>query len=445
MILRDPVHGLVSFETDEEQVVPLLMASAEVQRLRRVRQLGLTSLAFPGAEHTRFGHAIGAAFVMKRFLTRLRSIQHVLPFWQQVTSDIARDALAAALLHDVGHGPFSHLFEGTIKSSSSHEVWTEQILLEPASEVHRLLVSLDPGMPQRVAALIRGEHPLPYLAKAVSGMMDVDRCDYLLRDAYATGVNYGSFDLDWLFQSLCFSPTADPSCAPSLAIHGTKGLPAIEAFILARLFMYQQVYFHKASRAAEWMIRSLLKRVTACLSEGGHLPQVPRAIKQAALGDAIDLTDYLELDDVALTFAMHAWEAVSDPVLSDLAQRIRHRRLFKTLELFGEHAKQENCDRLLQIGKEIAKAGGFDPDFYIGLDVASHVAFSTKQDPLLVVYAKGPARSLDHVSFLLGRLANQQLARIRLIFAPELREDIVAAIGCEVGEEQSSCAASFSS
>src|SRR5580692_8150864 len=125
MILRDPVHGLVAFEADEEQIVERLMDTPEVQRLRRVRQLGVTSLAFPGAEHTRFAHAVGAAFVMKLLLTRLRATPH-------------------------------------------HEAWTERIVLDPSTGVHRVLAELDPQMPSRVAALVRGEHELPYLAKAVS-------------------------------------------------------------------------------------------------------------------------------------------------------------------------------------------------------------------------------------------------------------------------------------
>src|SRR3954470_5879112 len=108
MILRDPVHGLVTFKASEEDIVVRLLEARELQRLRRVRQLGLTSFAYPGADHTRFSHAVGAAFVMSRFIRRLQTIHEVLPFWQRVTTERARDAVAAALLHDVGHGPFSH-------------------------------------------------------------------------------------------------------------------------------------------------------------------------------------------------------------------------------------------------------------------------------------------------------------------------------------------------
>src|SRR5215469_7540577 len=127
MILRDPVHGLVAFESEEERIVELLMDTPEVQRLRRIRQLGVTSLAFPGAEHSRFAHALGAAFVMKLLLARLRSIDGALPEGQRITPDTAREGLAAALLHDLGHGPLSHLFEGTIPGAPMHEAWTDRI------------------------------------------------------------------------------------------------------------------------------------------------------------------------------------------------------------------------------------------------------------------------------------------------------------------------------
>jgi HD superfamily phosphohydrolase len=429
MILRDPVYGLVAFESDEEQVVELLLATPEVQRLRRVRQLGMTSVAFPGAEHTRFSHALGAAFVMKLLLARLRAIHDELPFWQQVTSGPARDALAAALLHDVGHGPLSHLFEDAIPGTPHHEVWTERIVLDPSTGVNRVLAGLDQGMPERVAALVRGEHPLPYLAKAVSGTFDVDRCDYLLRDAHSTGVGYGHYDLDWLLRSLRFSRIDGDTLAPALAIDGAKGLPAIEAFLLARLFMFQQVYLHKATRSAEWMIRTALARAATCLRDGARLPGVPRAIELAAHGSEFSLADYLELDDATLTVAMHAWEQARDPVLSDIVRRVRARSLFKTIELFGEQTALEGREKALAIARDVAQGQGLDPDYYVGLDVATDTPFDDDDGAPLVIFAKGRPRPLREVSFLLGRLAGQVLSRVRLIVAPELRDSVTRALG----------------
>src|SRR5688500_2243562 len=147
MILRDPVHGLVSFEAPEESIVPALLETAELQRLRRIRQTGLASLAYPGADHTRFAHAIGATFVMTRLVQRLRSIHEELPFWQRLTTERAREALAAALLHDVGHGPFSHLFEQALPNTPRHEVWTARIVADPDTQVNQVLRRFDPTLP----------------------------------------------------------------------------------------------------------------------------------------------------------------------------------------------------------------------------------------------------------------------------------------------------------
>jgi uncharacterized protein len=429
MILRDAVHGLVSFSGAEEDVVVKLMDTVELQRLRRIRQLGVASYAFPGAEHTRFSHAIGAAWVMKKLLLRLRSIHDSLPFWQRVTSDRARDAMAAAMLHDLGHGPLSHLFEDAFTGVPHHEAWTERIILDPSTEVHQVLRNCDPLMPQRVAALVRGEHALPYLARAVSGTLDVDRADYLLRDAHATGVRYGLFDLDWLLVSLRFGEVdpAHPDAAPSLAIDGAKGLPAIEGFLLARLFMFQQVYLHKATRSAEWMIRTALRRAGALLKEGHRLPGTPRALTDASNGESMQLGDYLDLDDAALAQAMRAWEDSQDKPLADLSRRVRNRQLYKTYELFGRHATAEGSEEAFGLARKVASDRGLEPDVYVGLDVARVVPFEEKE-ALQVVFQKGAPRALRDVSFLLGRLSGQTLERTRLILAPELRDEVTRAL-----------------
>jgi HD superfamily phosphohydrolase len=419
MILRDPVHGLVAFESEEDAIVVRLLRAREVQRLRRIRQLGLTSFAFPGAEHTRFAHAVGAAHVMKLFLERLRQVDGDLPFWQRVTSERARDAIAAAFLHDLGHGPLSHLFEEAMPNAALHETWTTRMLLDPGSEVHKILVADDPYLPQRVADLIHGKHPLPYLAKAVSGTFDVDRCDYLLRDAHATGVRYGEYDLPWLLRSLRF----DDEPQPGLAIDGTKGLAPIEAFILARTFMFQQVYFHKSTRAAEWMIGVILRRALALVADGVRLPALPSAFATAAAGDAPTLGEYLELDDQVLLVAIHEWESAPDPILADLCKRLRARALFKTIELFHERGGGYAIapEEALAKAREIAAANGLDPGVYVGLDVAEDTPYADDAS-LKVVFPKGRARLPSEVSFLLDRLRNETVTRVRVIFAPELRE-----------------------
>jgi HD superfamily phosphohydrolase len=427
VILRDPVHGLIPFDTEEDQIVVRLLGAAEVQRLRRIRQLGVTSLAFPGAEHSRFVHAIGTAHVMKRLIERLRRVQGDLPAWQRLTTEHAREALAAALLHDVGHGPLSHLFEDAIAGALPHEQWSTRIILDGDSQVSRMLAAEGAELAPRVAELVLGRHQLAYLAHAVSGTVDVDRCDYLLRDAHATGVPYGRYDLDWLLRSLRFAPLPDPDAGATLAVDGAKGVVSIEAFVLARLFMFQQVYFHKAARAAEWMIRAILSRAAALLSDGTSLADVPAAIAQAAAGRPVALGDYLELDDDVLWGAMHAWESAADPVLADLTRRLRARSLFKTLELYEEAESARS--RALETARDIARQQGLDPNAYVGLDIASDTPFTDSDDPLAVVFPQGTTRKPGDVSFLLGRLRGETVTRARLIFAPELRDRIRSALG----------------
>jgi uncharacterized protein len=148
-----------------------------------------------------------------------------------------------------------------LPNARHHEAWTLDLLRDPATEVHGALEKLSRGMAERVVALLEGHHPLGYLARAVSGTLDVDRCDYLLRDSHMTGVGYGLYDLDWLLRALVFAQVeaaGDPTWV--LAIEGRKGLPPIEGFFLARQFMYQQVYHHKATRAAESLIRGVVSR-----------------------------------------------------------------------------------------------------------------------------------------------------------------------------------------
>jgi HD superfamily phosphohydrolase len=426
MILRDPVHGLISFEADEFAIVPRLMQADEVQRLRRIRQLGLTSLAYPGADHTRFSHAIGAAHVMTRFIGRLRQIDRELPVHQRVTPEQATVAVAAAFLHDLGHGPLSHLFEDALPGGPSHETWTVRLILDPSSAVHHILTEHDARLPEHVAEMIGGRHALAFLSNTVSGTFDVDRCDYLLRDAHFTGVSYGSFDLDWLVRSLRLGRAPKNGDAPRLAVDGVKGLPAIESFVLARLFMFQQVYFHKASRASEWHFSRILARIRRLLEDGVHIEPMPPAIRSLLRDADAPLGDYLALDDNVLWNALANWRDARDSVLRDLCQRLYARKLFKTLELFGEECSPGRYRELLEFARERARQSGLDPEYYVGLDEAVDVPFDSAKEQLEVIFPDNVARSPRDVSFVLGRLSGETLTRTRLVFPKELRADVLA-------------------
>jgi len=427
MILRDPVHGLVSFEGPEAAIVPRLMDTAELQRLRRVRALGVACLAFPGAEHSRFAHAVGAAHVMTRFLARVRPLAEALGPSHRVESHDAEAALAAALVHDVGHGPLSHLFEEVLPAMPAHEAWTSAIVLDPDTALHKVLRERDPALPQRVERLVHGDHPLRYLARAVSGTFDVDRCDYLLRDSYMTGTRYGVYDLDWLLRSLRLEPDA---AGPRLAVDGNKGLPAVEGYFLARLFIYQQVYFHKATRAAEAVLRAIFRRLADVILDGRVPAGTPAQLTAFVRAQTVSVHDYLRLDDDQLWCAVEAWCHDDDALLAALAARMMRRDLFKTAAL--DEFDPADDPALYDALQKLVAAHGFDPRYHAAYDVSEVLPYEHPTSPdeaLRVIYERRPPRALERASFLMARLLGAPFVRRRLIFPAAVRGEVEALLG----------------
>lgn len=427
VILRDPVHGLIAFEGMAERVIRSLLDTREVQRLRRVRQLGLASLVFPGAEHTRFSHAVGTAHVMQALLDRIDACSDELPPDQRLDDDARSEALAAALLHDLGHGPFSHLFEEVLPHAKHHELWTQDIVLDPSTEVHQTLESISSGMSERVAGLLSGNYRLGYLSQSVSGTLDVDRADYLLRDSHMTGVRYGLYDLDWLLQALSFA------CVDGrwvLAIQGRKGLPPAESFFLGRHFMYQQVYHHKATRAADALVRAIFMRVSELIFDGAPPDPLLPAFRAAALGESLSLQEYLRMDDAELLTCLSAWERGSDPTLAELSKRLRCRDLPKTVPLpEGRRALWEEAKARAD---QVIAAKGLRPDLTVWLDIADDVPYREptdgNTDGMWVTLRHQPLQRLGDASFILGQLRNKHIEHPRLIFPAEFRGEVLEAI-----------------
>lgn len=427
VILRDPVHGLIAFEGMAERVIRSLLDTREVQRLRRVRQLGLASLVFPGAEHTRFSHAVGTAHVMQALLHRIDACSDELPPDQRLDDEARAEALAAALLHDLGHGPFSHLFEEVLPHAKHHELWTQEILLDPSTEVHQTLESISAGMSQRVAGLLSGDYRLSYLSQSVSGTLDVDRADYLLRDSHMTGVRYGLYDLDWLLQALAFA------CVDGrwvLAIQGRKGLPPAESFFLGRHFMYQQVYHHKATRAADALVRAIFMRVSELISSGAPPEPLLPAFHAAALGESLSLQEYLRMDDAELLTCLSAWEHGADPTLAELSKRLRCRKLPKTVPL--PEGRRDQWPEAKARAEQIVADRGLRPDLTVWLDIADDVPYQEptdgSTDGMWVTLRHQPLQRLGDASFILGQLRNKHIEHPRLIFPAEFRDEVLAAI-----------------
>jgi len=294
--------------------------------------------------------------------------------------------------------------------------------------VHGALESLSVGMAERVAALLQGRYRIPYLARTVSGAVDVDRADYLLRDSHMTGVRYGLYDLDWLLQALSFAqvPTGDWV----LAVEGRKGIPPVEAFFFARHHMFQQVYHHKATRAAEALVRTIFTRARELVRDGAALSPLPAALRAAFLGEPVSLGDYLELDDAILHSCFAAWAKHEDHVLSQAAARLRSRRLPKTVPL--PPGRPARWERARARAAENAGAAGLREDLSVFLDVASDTAYDEPDDDgpggLWVRISHRPIRRLGQVSFLLGELCGKRIEHPRLIFPAALRDEILDAI-----------------
>jgi len=319
IFLRDTIHGIITLNREDpaDALIWRLVDTDEFQRLRRIRQLGLTNLVYQGAEHTRFAHSIGVMYLAGRILDQLEKSA-------EITEEDRLETRVAALLHDLGHGPFSHVSEMVL--GVGHEEWTRRIILDPSTEVNRVLVAHDGGLPERIAEMIAHRHPKKFLPRVISGQLDADRLDYLLRDSTMTGVKYGIFDLERLLLGL--EVLRDEQ--HDMVIVGAKGFHPTEAYLLARYHMYRQVYFHKTVWSAEAMFMSLVRRAQELL-RSGKLDFAPEdnPVIRILSGEEMALEDYLLLDDAELKVCMKIWTRESDAILADLARRIMYRELYK--------------------------------------------------------------------------------------------------------------------
>lgn len=327
-VFRDPVHNLISFDKEDEKIFLDLIDSKEFQRLRHIRQLGLSSYTYPGAEHTRFAHSIGVAHLMKRVVSRLGQLEH-----KEYSEEILQNrtlAVAAALLHDIGHGPFSHAMEDV--TGEKHEKWTVRIVTDPSTETHQILESYKDGFSKEVADVIQRTHSSKVLVKLLSSQLDTDRIDYMLRDSLMTGARYGSFDLEWLINTLRIGEVQGVT-EVGLDLH--KGKSIAEDFVMARYYMYKHVYFHKTTRCAELIIKKIFERVKElhCNKKADiELSVELEAIFTFSKQETFPLEHYLCLTDHTIWHYIYIWSKHNDPILSNLCKRVLHRNLYKAVE-----------------------------------------------------------------------------------------------------------------
>jgi HD superfamily phosphohydrolase len=330
-LYRDPVHDIIAIDASHARGRALcrLIDTPEMQRLRRVRQLGLAYFAYQGAEHSRFAHAMGATHLMERALRQLQK-------GYEISEEEVFFGQCAALLHDVGHGPFSHVFERF--TEKHHEEWTRDILLSQDSEVFSVLSEIDIELPHILVRILHeGTFKPGILTDLISSQLDVDRLDYLLRDNLMTGVKHGVFDLDRLLHVLRVNTTKDR------IVVAAKGLHPVEKYLQARYHMYRQVYQHKTVVVAEAMLTALLQRAADLVdgrADGGALPaamgdaQLPRPLLRllSTKGNGMSVPEYLRLTEPMMYFGIEEMRLANDPVLRDLSRRLLGRQLFKAVE-----------------------------------------------------------------------------------------------------------------
>ncbi len=392
-VLRDPIHGYVHVDYE---VVWKCINSAWIQRLRRIKQLGGGYMVYHTADHTRFAHSLGVYEIVRRMVTEVPGIRDALTEDEKIT------AMLAGLLHDVGHGPYSHAFEQI--SGMSHEEYTCKII-EENTEITEILESTKKGLAKDVADVIRHTSSNPLLTQLVSAQLDADRMDYLLRDAYCTGTKYGEFDLERILRTL--------RVADNLIVVKESGVYAVENYIMARYHMYWQVYYHPVARSFENVLLKMFNRYRD-LAKAGKCPETIKELVPLAENRPLTLEEYFALDEYACSYGFYLLSKSDDPILSDLASRILNRNLFDYME--NNAASEKELKKLL-------KEKGYDPKYYLAKDVVGqkpYVPYSTDAgNAIWVKTHDGEIQEISSASAIVKSAVRGQILKDDRLYYPK--------------------------
>ena len=359
-IYRDPVHNIIPLREDiiDDRLMIRLIDTPEFQRLRRIKQLGLGLYTYQGAEHSRFTHSLGALHLITRILNRLEQAY-------QIDSADRTAVRAAALLHDVGHGPFSHAMEKTL--GVHHEQLTIEAVTSTETALHKELKSHSRELPQRVASIIAGSFKPAALAQLVSSQLDVDRMDYLLRDSLMTGAKYGLYDLEWIINALQIDESGDRVYVAA------RGVFAVEEYLQARYYMFRQVYFHRTLRSAEAVLRSALRRALELTADGTYVWHASgTSFEKVLRRESLTIAEHFQIDDSDVIFHLKQWQDSDDSILGDLSRRFVDRRLFKAIDL--DMPENERAT-FIEAARDVVTQSGWAPDYYFIEDRASDVPY----------------------------------------------------------------------
>lgn len=396
-VLRDPIHGYVNIRL---KVVWDCLNSKEFQRLRRIRQLGGAHMAYHTAEHTRFAHSLGVYEIIRKMVEENSSIQEALSEEDKVT------VMLAGLLHDLGHGPYSHSFE--LISPVKHEEMTVRMITED-SEIHDILEKALPGLSKKVASVIDMTHPNSLLVQMITGQLDADRMDYLLRDAYFTGTKYGEFDIQRVLRTI--------RVRENKIVVKQSGMHSVEDYIMARYHMYWQVYYHPVARSHELLLEAFFKRLSDAVEEDESWATYFMPFEPYLKKERITVQDHFIMDESCFNYGLSLFARCSDPILSDLAERIINRHLFNYEDYISEAQKEFCAQRLVDCG--------FDPRYYLLSDVARqepYVPYKGKNKSLIfVVTQQGEVKELSEVSSIVEALVHgKPVDDIKIYYPKEL-------------------------
>ena len=362
---HDPLHGAISLESDDsvEALLTALIDTPAFQRLRRLRLLRPAFLTLHGAEMSRFTLSLGV------MAGAMRAFDQIAGLHEQLRSHRAT-VLCAALLHDVGHGPFSHTAEEVF--GSQHEQWTIAII-EKSADVRRLLDDFDPALWQQIIQVYSHTHPVPCVWQLVSSQLDCDRIDYLMRDSYFTGAAYGQLDLDRIVLALNYDPSSQQ------LIVEQKGLAAIEHYLVVRSFMYAQIYNHAKNLSATWILEQAFVRARELLKRGELEADDTVTAWLSKPHEQLSIQHYLESDDIVFTYHLQRWQHHQDPTLSDFCQRYLNRRLLKVQEVTYATA-EEQASLLTNVQNQL---------FFEGVDAARYSGLRHTWSKGYSVYQRG--------------------------------------------------------
>ena len=395
-VLKDPVDSYIHIHYE---VIWNCLDSKEFQRLRRIRQLGGDFQVYPTAEHSRFSHSLGVYEIVRRMVTEVKSLCVELTEYEKVC------VMLAGLLHDVGHGPFSHAFEHI--TNHSHEEYTAKIILGN-TELNAILRAVSEKLPQDIVFIIQHTHENDILNQIVSGQLDADRMDYLLRDSYFTATSYGQFDLERILRTMRVRKTNE---GRKVIVVKYTGIHSVEDYIMARYQMYWQVYYHPVARSYEAVFIQLFNRLKDIFKVDKDYFEDMKVLIPFLEKSEVSVEEYFKLDENSLLYCCALIQDKEDKIAADLAKRLQNRRLFEYVDY--------NEENLAQI-KNMLKENNFDERYYLKIEnIEASVYSPYKGRKILIEKLNGDIVALEKASTIVESITKGQTKKEGTIFFPK--------------------------